>query len=113
MSTLAEIATSFEKMNIEKSLIKVLKNDRTQLFIEEMIHDRIYSHGITGTGVKLRTDKAKSGHYYSTFTEIIKDYVHEPINRVTLTDTGDFWRSLKVLIKQHSFITKANFEKKD
>ena len=111
MSTLGEISTAIDKIDTHKILIKVLKQSNIQNFIKDMIHDRIYSHGITGTGVKLKTDKAKSGHVYSTFTETIKESVGDPFNRVTLTDTGRMWDTLKILIKEHSFITELNLQK--
>jgi hypothetical protein len=53
------------------------------------------------------------GSPYRPFTLKIKRAKGQPTNKVTLEDTGDFYKTFKVKINKNSYEITANFEKQD
>jgi hypothetical protein len=53
------------------------------------------------------------GSPYRPFTVAIKKAKGQPTNKVTLEDTGDFYKTFKVIIHKDEYEIIANFEKQD
>ena len=75
----------------------ILQNTRGQLF-----------QGIDAEGVLLES----IGGDYTAFTVARKDARGQPSDRVTLKDTGDFYKSFSIDVSQKEFVITANFYKK-
>lgn len=67
--------------------------------------DQLFNDGIDSLGDSLGE--------YSPFTVELKKAKGQPTNRITLKDTGDFYKTFKVEVKDDSFFINANPIKDD
>ena len=67
--------------------------------------DQLFNDGIDSLGDSLGE--------YSPFTVELKKAKGQPTNRITLKDTGDFYKTFKVEVKDDSFFINANPIKED
>ena len=67
--------------------------------------DQLFNEGIDSLGDSLGE--------YSPFTVELKKAKGQPTNRITLKDTGDFYKTFKVEVKDDSFFINANPIKED
>jgi hypothetical protein len=134
MNKLESLYNSVNTFDVKIIINEVLKLSEIQSELVKIIQTRLYDKGTTAEGEKLRTDFAKSSNkrlkgdlgFYSKNTERIKKGKGQPIDKVTLKDTGEFYESFKTTFKtdldvsadfrdiydnfQDSFSSEKNFE---
>ena len=83
-----------------------------QKIIQLNTQSQLYQKGIDSTGTSL----ASIGGEYSPYTDFIKQYLKQPaqpIDRVTLKDTGAFYASWQVFLNGNSELEITNDPIKD
>jgi ketol-acid reductoisomerase len=76
--------------------------------------NQLFDKGIDANGVRLVSDFAKFGRVYADRTIIEKEAKNQPTDRVTLKDSGDFYRSFKLELTGNSdFLITADTIKND
>lgn len=113
-------AKEIKKFSVNETLKKFFALPEIQTWIIETIQNRLYDHGEDNENKKLKTDLSnhkkyggKKG-YYAGYTEFVKKYdrtPQQPIDRVTLKDTGKFYNSFKLQAGLLFAEMKANFKK--
>ena len=84
---------------------RILSRSDVQKFIISMnVNDQLFDEGINSLGVTLES----IGGEYSDYTKLIKSSKGQPIDRVTLRDTGDFHASFRVQLGPESIEITAN-----
>jgi len=109
-----------KSIDIDKMIFRILSNSNLQYNLIGDIQKRIFEKGITATGKVLRTDFARSNSkrlkgkqgFYSKNTEIIKRAKSQPVNRVTLSDTGQFFNSFSIKHSKNFITISAETRKK-
>jgi hypothetical protein len=115
MNTLESLHNKLGTFDAGKIINDVLKINAVKGALIAIIQKRLYNKGETATGKKLKTDLANSMGYggnlgfYSAKTESIKASKNQPVNRVTLNDTGEFYDSFKAEFKNSELNLKADF----
>lgn len=107
MNKLESLYNAVKTFNIKTIINEVLKHDDIHKYLIELVQKRLYEKGTTAEGEKLRTDHGKSSWhggelgFYCKNTEKIKKRKSpkQPIDRVTLKDTGEFYDSFKTTFK--------------
>lgn len=97
MWSLEVIAKKVLKLN-ETDALKVVTGNRSIQFEALRLNRQVqlYEKGVGVDGRTLRSVYARGGAVYSPNTEFIKREKGQPINRVTLRDTGAFYSTFKV-----------------
>jgi hypothetical protein len=116
MSEFGTLADKVAKIDIFRILEEITRENDVQNWIKNAPKDRIQKTGIDALGNKMQTDRSSSGEVYSDLTNILKEQnsgIAGITSHVTLTERGDFWDSLKLIIKRDGFETTANFIKED
>lgn len=113
MNIFEEFAAKIKALDIGKLFVQSVDNK-----IKEDIHERITDRLSGGADVqynKLQTDTAKhqNSKTYSKRTKQIKKDKGQPVDRVTLQDSGDFYDSIETIVDNKGFEIKADFEKTD
>lgn len=106
-----EISQKFKIENLEKAFLISLDR-KTQNDIIQQIQKRLYKKGIDGNSRTLRTDKShdnKISDFYSGTTVFLKSQKGQPYNRVTLNDSGSFYKSFNFKKRKKEFGVDANF----
>ena len=75
-----------------------------RLIIEMNTQDQLYAKGIDSKGVSLKA----IGGDYAYVTKDIKSYFNQPIDRITLKDTGEFYESFNVKVTSSEVIIEAD-----
>lgn len=75
-----------------------------QMIIEMNTQEQLFQKGVDSKGVPLMD----IGGDYSFVTKDIKDFLGQPIDRITLKDTGDFYRSWTVRILADTIFIEAD-----
>jgi len=83
--------------------IKVLVQKHS-LFIEQAIRTRLYNKGTYSDGSRIKTFSAQGSLVYSPFTVIIKGKKGQPTDRVTLKDTGGFYKTFDTKTGDSEFV---------
>lgn len=79
-------------MNVKSALVRTLKRKDVQDYIINLNTEvQLYDEGVDSFGVSLF---AKSP--YTPLTQRIKRAKNQPVNRVTLKDTGDYYKTFKI-----------------
>ena len=78
-----ELIKSFE--NIDEIILQITEEPETQKFLIDVIQDQLYNTGQDGNGQSLGE--------YSPVTVQIKRRKGDPVDRITLVDTGEFYDS--------------------
>lgn len=86
----------------------VFTQSNIQKWIIETIQKRLYNLGESGDGTSLKTDM---GNPYAFTTTEIKKKDGQPTDRVTLKDSGEFYKSFKIILHQSSVNIEADFWK--
>lgn len=74
-------------------------------FLQKMItNSQMYERGI-------RPDNSNISPKYTSFTKSLKSKKGQKSNIVTLRDTGDYHRSIKLISKKNEMLIKSNDEK--
>lgn len=66
-----------------------------QFIIDKIRFDQLFQKGENAQGIKL----SEIGGEYSEFTKLLKERKGLPTDRITLFDTGDFYKSFAVSLK--------------
>lgn len=81
------------------------------LIIQLNTKSQLYQQGIDSQGIKLSEYTRNNG--YSNYTKAIKEAKGQPTNRITLNDTGEFYKSFRVQRDGNSIKIVANPIKDD
>jgi len=81
--------------------------------VVEQIQDSLYQTGTTASGIILNTDLSAHNKPYAANTIRQKKREGKPTDRVTLRDTGEFYKSISVKGLRRAFRISADFEKDD
>ena len=93
------IAIKLANINVVNVLVKILKQKSTQKYITDLnTKVQLFDQGEDSRGIQL----SAVGGSYSPTTIRIKARKNQPSNRVTLKDTGDFYKSFEVLVKPNA-----------
>lgn len=112
MGAFREISDNI-KFNFNDIARRAFSDDAIKSRIIEIIQKRLYNFGVDAKGLKLYTDNSILNEVYAPFTLRWKNFKNMPSNRVTLRETGEFYRSFKILVEQKFFEISAMFTKKD
>ena len=99
-----EGATTFRDNFINYVKEELLENEA--IIIDMNVEDQLFEKGITSGNVRI-----DSYAPYAPLTVAIKRVKHQPTNRVTLRDEGDFHSSFYLDFTDDSFTIKASDEK--
>tara|TARA_R110000824_G_scaffold158397_3_gene332216 strand:- start:67 stop:513 length:447 start_codon:yes stop_codon:yes gene_type:complete len=100
------IADRLAKVDVTQVLVNILKKKKTQKFITNLnTRVQLFDYGEDSRGIQLMA----TGGTYAPSTIRIKKKKRQPTNRVTLKDTGDFYKTFEVIVKPNaSFSIKAD-----
>jgi hypothetical protein len=103
-----EVAYKLAKVNVTAVLVKILKKPKTQKFITDLnTKVQLFDYGEDSRGIRLDVVSDIGGYAPSTIK--IKARKGQPTNRVTLKDTGDFYKTFDVQVKANAdFSITAN-----
>lgn len=126
MNVIEQLAVNLNDLRINDLFFQVLSTDAIQDWIISTVQTRLYELGTDKMNDKLKTDAARifaSHPYYSYYTVAVK---HGNIKRkdgkgggdsrtenVTLKDSGEFYDSMRVVVKKTLLQIQANFRKED
>ena len=117
MFKFAQKANEIKQVKINQISRNILLDSFVQDWIIGEIQDRLYDKGTDKNDKKLRTDIGKSNGrlrgklgFYAAYTEVVKDSKQQPINRVTLNDSGKFYKSFDVIINKTFYRIAANYK---
>ena len=105
------VADKLAGTNVTKVLIKILNKKSIQKYITDLnTKVQLFDYGEDSRGVQL----AAIGGGYAPSTIRIKRKKNQPANRVTLKDTGDFYKSFDITVHANaSFTIGADTDKGD
>lgn len=104
------------RSNLNNIFECVFKYDNVQKWLENTPKQRIQNTGKDSTGEKLKTDRSGLNEFYSDLTIILKENesgIGSISEHVTLTQSGRFWQSLKIVFFESGFKYDADFVKED
>lgn len=110
MPTFREISNNLRKINLVLLFQSFFLIDGINDAIVRFITTRLFQEGTTGDNVELETDRSRL-YPYSDFTVNEKSIKGQPIDRVTLKDTGKFYDSIFVKVERNGFIVGGDFLK--
>ena len=84
-----------------------------ELSIEQSLRERLFKDGTYADGRKIRTVNATGAEPYSPFTVELKREKGQPVDRVTLEDTGELYESFNTIAEPNSFVIEFEDEKED
>jgi hypothetical protein len=109
MWTLEAIARKVLKLNIKDATNVVTDNKSIQyeaLRLNRQV--QLYEQGVGVDGKKLRSPYARGASVYAPNTEYLKLEKRQPIDRVTLRDSGAFYQTFNVKKKGTDIIISAD-----
>ena len=106
---LKKIAKKFTKLNVDELAYKIARTKEHQFLVislntEGQPTSQLFNKGEDSFGVSLES----IGGGYSDYTKDIKQAKGQPIDRVTLKDTGKFYKTWIVVAYRGGFIMNAN-----
>ena len=104
-STVFKILDSAINLDEVKAWYFAIDIDLQNNIIKLNTIDQLFNEGVDSLGYSLGE--------YSPFTVELKKIKGHPTDRITLKDTGDFYRTFKVEVKDDSFFINANPIKDD
>jgi hypothetical protein len=112
---LGDLVKNVKRLSISDGLLFVFSMEHVQLFAIELNtgspnnseYGQLFLHGIDAEGVNLE----RIGGGYAPITEEIKQFQGIPFDRVTLYDTGKFYRSFEFIQQGDGFILRADTSK--
>ena len=91
---LSDVINNSKGLSIDKALFFVFSNEFVQAFtIELNTQGQLFEKGIDSEGIPLKD----IGGDYADFTKDIKLFENLPIDRVTLFQEGDFYKSFNIV----------------
>jgi hypothetical protein len=99
MWNLEVIARNVKKLNEESAFQKVIRNPAIQLEAIRLNRDeQLFKRGVDIFGNGFRSMYARGSNVYADYTIAIKNEKNQPVNRVTLRDTGAMYKTFKTKI---------------
>lgn len=83
---------------VEDLIYSIADEQDTKEFVLDVLKNQLYSEGV-------------EGYTYSEVTIEIKKRKNQPTNRVTLFDTGDFYKTFNIIATDKAFIIEADDDK--
>ena len=96
MPTYLDISRYVTEYKLKESLDKVFKAEKVQKFVISAIKRRLYAQGITGSDLKLKTDKGNP--FYTDAYIKVKKRKGQKVSNVTLYLSGGFYESFKFIL---------------
>ena len=102
MADILQVAEKLARTNVTQTLVKILNKPKTKKFITDLnTKVQLFDYGENNEGVQL----SAIGGTYAPSTIRIKARKGQPSNRVTLKDTGDFYKTFDVQVKNNANFT--------
>lgn len=102
MADILQVAEKLARTNVTQTLVKILNKPKTKKFITDLnTKVQLFDYGENNEGVQL----SAIGRPYAPSTIRIKARKGQPSNRVTLKDTGDFYKTFDVQVKNNANFT--------
>ena len=93
------VANRLAKTDVTKALVKILNKKSIQKFITDLnTKVQLFDMGEDSRGVELMA----VGGTYAPSTIRIKQKKRQPTNRITLKDTGDFYKTFDVVVNNNA-----------
>jgi hypothetical protein len=109
MDTWLDYKKLFESIDLYELLDEVFKNNMVQKEVIRLNQEQLWD-GIDSNNREIKTI---GGNPYSLKTIRIKEKRGQPVNRVTLYDTGDFYNSFGVKVTANGYEITADYIKED
>jgi hypothetical protein len=109
---IAQLQTKLKSFDVSAIIADILKDKRIGFIIISTIQDRLENEGRDANNQTLRTDigqSSKGTGIYARNTVTFKRAKGQPIDRVTLKDTGEFYRSFRSQFRGNELGLTANF----
>jgi hypothetical protein len=90
----------------------VISNNQVRKFIKDANRLQLWRHGVDRDGKAIRTYRSVRPAVYARATIRIKRSLGQPHNRVTLRQTGAFYRSFRVKVYSNQWAVDARFQKR-
>ena len=103
---LEEILNKTQNINLDELFVDVFQESRVQEFVEDLNKDQLFA-GVDSNNVDLED----IGGDYTNKTKAIKRFKGQPVDRVTLRDTGDFYDSIELELEAAAVDFVADFDK--
>jgi len=107
-----QLSEDLMKVNVSRLLNDIFSEKNIQEWVIDAIQLRLEVSGIDGKDKKMKTDRATDG-FYSERTKDIKSYFGQNYSNVTLKDSGDFYKSMKIILNNAGFEIDGDFEKEN
>jgi len=108
LSRVIRLLDNVINLNENAIINEILSNKDFQQFIIDLnTGDQLFEEGINALGVSLE-DADRFGEGYTPLTISIKQEKGQPTDRVTLKDTGAFYKTFKIVLGPTSFQIEAD-----
>lgn len=109
LSKLYQALKSFD--NIETASAVISENAGIRRRIITLNQEQLYVYGVNRDGEQLQTYRANNPDVYAARTINIKREKRQPYDRVTLNDTGEFYRSMTITVEEDELVFYGNTKK--
>ena len=106
-----QLNKNLKAIDLTKMLTTILNQNHVRDMIIEFNQDRLEDKGTDYDNTKLKTYSSLGSNVYTLYTIAQKKKKGQPINRVTLKDSGEFYKSFRVKTVKAITIIIANFNK--
>jgi hypothetical protein len=90
----------------------VITHNQVRKFIKDANRLQLWKHGVDREGRVIRTYRSVRPNVYARSTIRIKKHTRQPYNRVTLRQTGAFYRSFRLKVYSTAWTITARFQKR-
>lgn len=111
MESFKELKKIFVEPDVFGMLDIIFKKHSVQNEMIGFNQEQLYNLGIDTNEKQIKTLASFGNSVYSLYTIKIKKSKGQPINKVTLKDTEDFYKTFKVKILSNGYEITANFQK--
>ena len=113
MEAIERLGQRLATIDVYRMLDEMFSTGKYQKLVPDMVRERLLEQGIYSTGKQIKTYNATQGNVYSKFTFPFKEAKGQPTDRVTLRDTGAFYRSFNLMPKQTYAVIQYDEKKPD
>ena len=113
MEAIQRLGQRLATIDVYRMLDEMFSTGKYQKLVPDMVRERLWEQGIYSTGKQIKTYNATQGNVYSQFTFPFKEAKGQPTDRVTLRDTGAFYRSFNLMPKQTYAVIQYDEKKPD
>lgn len=111
--SIKRLSDKLTAFNVNNTIREILDTNKYKTLIPEMIKDRLNKSGLYSTGKQIVTYAANGSDVYAPYTIVLKQFVGQSSNKVTLNDTGAFHQSFALKPRADNFIIDYNEDKPD